>query len=55
VKTGKIQIALSDNSPYFFIKEFSSEELTKVLVNKVRELRASKEKAEELKTRRNTR
>jgi signal transduction histidine kinase len=39
---------LSDNSPYFFIKEFSSEELTKVLVNKVRELRAAKEKSEEL-------
>lgn len=50
MKTGKYQIALSDNSPYFFIKEFSSEELTKVLVNKVRELRASKEKAEELNT-----
>jgi len=42
---------LSDNSPYFFIKEFSSEELIKILVNKVRELRASKEKAEELNTR----
>jgi len=41
---------LSDISPYFFIKEFSSEELTKVLVNKVRELRASKEKVEELNT-----
>jgi len=39
---------LSDNSPYFFIKEFSSEELTKVLVNKVKELRAAKEKSEEL-------
>ena len=39
---------MSDNSPYFFIKEFSSEELTKVLVNKVKELRAAKEKSEEL-------
>ncbi len=39
---------MSDNSPYFFIKEFSSEELTKVLLTKIHELKASKEKAEEL-------
>lgn len=41
---------MSDNSPYFFIKEFSSEELTKILVNKVKELRTAKERAEELNT-----
>lgn len=39
---------MSDISPYFFIKEFSNEELTRVLVNKIKELRASKEKAEDL-------
>ncbi len=39
---------MSDNSPYFFIKEFSNEELTKILVNKVKELKIAKEKADEL-------
>lgn len=41
---------MSDNSPYFFIKEFSNEELTKILVNKVKELKIAKEKADELNT-----
>lgn len=42
---------MSDNNPYFFIKEFSSEELTKVLLDKIHELKAAKEKAEELNMR----
>ncbi|MEM2160507.1 MAG: ATP-binding protein [Candidatus Nitrosotenuis sp.] len=41
---------MSDNSPYFFIKELSSEEITKILVNKIKELRVAKQKAEELNT-----
>lgn len=39
---------MSDNSPYFFIKEFSNEELTKILVSKVKELRLAKERGDEL-------
>jgi len=39
---------MSDNSPYFFMKEFSSEELVHLLVNKVKELKAEKEKSDEL-------
>ncbi len=39
---------MSDNSPYFFMKEFSSEELVHLLVNKVKELKAEKEKSDDL-------
>ncbi|HXW02078.1 MAG TPA: HAMP domain-containing sensor histidine kinase, partial [Candidatus Nitrosotenuis sp.] len=39
---------MSDNSPYFFMKEFSSEELVHLLVNKVKELKVEKEKSDEL-------
>jgi len=39
---------MSDTSPYFFMKEFSSEELVHLLVNKVKELKAEKEKSDEL-------
>lgn len=39
---------MSDTSPYFFMKEFSNEELVHLLVNKVKELKAEKEKTEEL-------
>jgi len=39
---------MSDNSPYFFMKEFSSEELVHLLVNKVKELKTEKEKSDEL-------
>lgn len=41
---------MSDNSPYFFMKEFSSEELVHLLVNKVKELKVEKEKSDELNT-----
>ncbi|MGQ0771533.1 MAG: sensor histidine kinase [Nitrososphaerota archaeon] len=39
---------MSDNSPYFFMKEFSSEELVGLLVNKVKELQVAKENADVL-------
>ena len=39
---------MSDNSPYFFMKEFSNEELVHLLVNKVKELKTEKEKSDEL-------
>lgn len=39
---------MSSNSPYFFMKEFSNEELVHLLVNKVKELKIEKEKTEEL-------
>lgn len=39
---------MSDNSPYFFMREFSNEELVHLLVNKVKELKAEKEKTDEL-------
>lgn len=39
---------MSDTSPYFFIKELSNEELIRLLVNKIKELKIAKEKADEL-------
>jgi len=39
---------MSDNSPFFFMREFSNEELTQLLVNKVKELKNSKKGADEL-------
>ena len=41
---------MSDISPYFFMKEFSSEELINLLVNKIKELKAEKDKTDELNT-----
>lgn len=38
------------DSPYFFIKEFSNEELTRILFAKIRELKESKEEVEVLNT-----
>jgi signal transduction histidine kinase len=42
---------MSDNSPYFFMREFSNEELVHLLINKVKELKSEKEKTEELNAR----
>ena len=42
---------MSDNSPLFFMKEFSNEELSQLLVNKVKELKKSKTESEELNDR----
>ncbi|MEO9309725.1 MAG: HAMP domain-containing sensor histidine kinase [Nitrososphaera sp.] len=39
---------MSDTSPYFFMKELSNEELIRLLVNKIKELKIAKEKADEL-------
>jgi len=39
---------MSDNSPYFFMKEFSNEELSKLLVTKVDQLKKEKEQTQEL-------
>ncbi|HXG73663.1 MAG TPA: ATP-binding protein [Candidatus Nitrosotenuis sp.] len=39
---------MSDTSPYFFMKELSNEELIRLLVSKIKELKIAKEKAEEL-------
>jgi len=41
---------MSDISSLFFMKEFSSEELTQILINKIKELKIAKERAEELNT-----
>ena len=41
---------MSDNSPYFFLKEFSTEEIEKILIDKVKEIRIAKERAEDLNT-----
>ncbi|HWP78581.1 MAG TPA: ATP-binding protein [Candidatus Nitrosotenuis sp.] len=41
---------MADNSPYFFIKEFSNEELIQLLINKIKELKVAKEKTDELNT-----
>ncbi len=38
------------DSPYFFIKEFSNEELIQLLINKIKELKVAKEKTDELNT-----
>ena len=42
---------MSDNSPYFFMKEFSNEELSNLLINKVKELKAEKLQSQELNER----
>lgn len=42
---------MSENSPFFFMKEFSNEELAHLLVNKVRELKESKSEVDELNNR----
>ena len=39
---------MSDISPYFFMKEFSSEELIHLLVNKIKELKTEKDKTDDL-------
>ena len=39
---------MSDNSPFFFMREFSNEELAQLLVNKVSELKKAKCEVEEL-------
>jgi len=41
-------LAMSDNSPFFFMREFSNEELAKLLITKVSELKKSKADVEEL-------
>jgi len=42
---------LSDQSPYFFMREFSNEELSKLLVTKVNQLKEEKEQTQELNER----
>ncbi len=42
---------MSDISPYFFMKEFSSEELIHLLVNKIKELKTEKDKTDDLNIR----
>jgi len=42
---------LSDNSPFFFMKEFSNEELSKLLVTKVEQLKKEKMQTQELNER----
>lgn len=42
---------MSDNSPYFFMREFSNEELSKLLVNKVEQLKKEKAQTQELNER----
>ena len=39
---------MADNSPHFFMREFSNEELSQLLVNKVKELKESKAEADVL-------
>jgi len=39
---------MSDNSPNFFMKEFSNEELSNLLINKVKQIKAEKAQSEEL-------
>lgn len=39
---------MPDQSPYFFIREFSNEELTKILIAKIKELKESKANVESL-------
>ena len=39
---------MPDNSPYFFMREFSHEELANLLINKVKELKAEKLQSQEL-------
>ncbi|MEW6587656.1 MAG: ATP-binding protein [Thermoproteota archaeon] len=39
---------MSETSPYFFMKELSNEELIHLLINKIKELKIAKEKADEL-------
>lgn len=39
---------MSDTSPYFFIKEFSNEQLTKILADRVKELKLAKEQRDEI-------
>jgi len=39
---------MSDNSPNFFMREFSNEELSNLLINKVKQLKAEKAQSEEL-------
>jgi len=42
---------MSDNSPYFFMREFSNEELSKLLVTKVEQLKKEKAQTQELNER----
>lgn len=42
---------MSENSPYFFMREFSHEELANLLINKVKELKAEKVQSQELNER----
>jgi len=42
---------MSDNSPFFFMKEFSNEELSKLLVTKVAQLKKEKNQSQELNER----
>ncbi len=39
---------MSDTDPYFFIKEFSNEQLTKILAEKIKELKLAKEQSDEI-------
>ncbi len=39
---------MSDQSPYIFMKEFSNDELSKLLVTKVDQLKKEKEQTKEL-------
>ncbi|MBI5697383.1 MAG: HAMP domain-containing histidine kinase [Thaumarchaeota archaeon] len=41
---------MSDISPFFFMKEFSNEELTRILISKIKELKTAKEKSDDLNT-----
>jgi len=42
---------MSDQSPYFFMREFSNEELSKLLVSKVDQLKKEKAQTQELNER----
>jgi signal transduction histidine kinase len=42
---------VSDINPYYFMKEFSNEELIRLLIQKIKELRGAKEKADDLNLR----
>jgi len=42
---------MSDQSPYFFMREFSNEELSKLLVTKVAQLKQEKAQTQELNER----
>lgn len=42
---------MSDTDPYFFIKEFSNEQLTKILADKIKELKLAKGQSDEINLR----